>query len=825
MFRREFFQNGLALMSLQFYLHFSRPSLANPQTRGALSDLRANAIIRAASLSQIINSQDLCEGDVVDLPEGQFEIVAAGTYFTNGTTVVDIASGNLQAVLRAGQKVGNSARELISDTRPPTLLLEGTRVETKNHDSYQVLSSTIPDPDIETAGGVKLAMIPKWDSTIFPSQIGITTGLEFTPTQRRTGLQQLIRCAMREQKEVVIPHSELPWAIDAPLRLNGARKLLIHVDGEIENTRDADDYQLNAVFELGNQNPINWTNNKTKLKWMEANPLSAGTDQIVLNKSTDISDNLPVLSIGDIVYVRSKAYRVGFEHDAEHPAFMLCARITGIDNHSGAIFLDRAVCENVTDTLIAKANSSNITDTRGNPIYVADGVHITGSGRLKSKHSVFVRTASLDCTIDVSTLVGSNVLFGNMWANSRVRVDNVIASRKIADIAGCSHESSIEIGKAELFGTGTSGIPAFAIAEGARDMRLHIDQTVAGEWNQNTAFLLIANSRRVRADLGSIFAPRMTSGNGITVTCASAPNSTVARTEDISINLNSANFGQPFRDVYFQDQGGALRRCEIQTGHFVSNPKIAGIELEGNDHCIGSLVRHEVGSIRLSANSTGIRALGCYAEEGLTVESGASLSNHQIRLTSRTLTHLKQGVKNYRSNVASNSTIENDPILVGAFPPNALLPGDEINFQIEGRADGTSGIKKIQIADDDGAIMGLTLNPDEEGNFSIFGTAIVMSDAAIAFSGSRMFQSNTKATPHNLSETYLGKEVAASLDAISKSVNRICALNTPMSTVRTGRSLLKSGYGLFCERWVNSSRDSITIRQASIRVHREGFLT
>lgn len=127
--RRGFFGSGAALLSA------STPSLLLARDKASAG---SDAFPHFDSIEAMKQETNLREGDLCSCPKGRYEIVSSNSYPANDVTVVDLAGGAGQAVLRAGETL-TDMKDLLEDTRPRSWFPEATLVRTgKENFAFEV---------------------------------------------------------------------------------------------------------------------------------------------------------------------------------------------------------------------------------------------------------------------------------------------------------------------------------------------------------------------------------------------------------------------------------------------------------------------------------------------------------------------------------------------------------------------------------------------------------------------------------------------------------------------------------------------------------------
>ncbi|MFW2541587.1 glycosyl hydrolase family 28-related protein [Primorskyibacter sp. 2E107] len=137
------------------------PSL--PMTGSSLKTsldlLRQSVPFKVGSVAELQGLNHLVPGDRCLLPQGAFEIVS-GLGLPASETVIDIANGDLQAVLAAGEPLAN-VDAVLADTRSAAFFESGLCLCTHAEGFvYDVANASATDQHVQTAGGVKLYVRP-----------------------------------------------------------------------------------------------------------------------------------------------------------------------------------------------------------------------------------------------------------------------------------------------------------------------------------------------------------------------------------------------------------------------------------------------------------------------------------------------------------------------------------------------------------------------------------------------------------------------------------------------------------------------------------------
>ena len=763
--------------------------MTGSQLRSTLSSLRSTTVLRATSLAQLALAPDLVAGDVVDLPEGQFEIVAGGSQTANGTTVADLAASGTQAVLRPGQRVETAENDLLTDTRSSQVLPEGTRIETRDGHRYKVLPGADPDPDIETAGGVKLSMVPTWNNTQRPEDLGIDTSGSFTDSQRKAAFQTLIRRAAARKHEILVPKAAGHWRLDAPLNLlDGVR---MNIDGVVENTAVTSAEQ--NLFQLGNQHPAYWKSDSSEITWFECAGVGMG-ETVTLDSGSNRTAGVAAIASGDMIMLRSKAYWLG-AGDHERPLHAMLATVVDVDAGTGVITFDRGIPEAYGDSLIGLPNDDSVTGLTGEGLFATRGVRVFGDGKLVSVRHFISRGGFMDAIIDMAEIDAETVFYSNLMQDSQIRFGKVTVREKLLDCAANSLRSRFVADSVVVQGAGGTGALG-VMNENSAYCTMQVGDILAPAWEASGGNFKFLNSRYCEIDVGTIVMPGCKASfctfeneaypvSGLEVQPLTVGNVFRLR--------GSAQLGSALgRFVYERNVGGEARHNRLTGGTYFGTPSSGyAVEIGGSNTLVEG-VQCEHGALRTNSTTQDAQLRNSHFGDGLSVFTDPNAFAIQ-GITSDSQRLLRAAGRALGSSDTSSTTTANDAVLETVFPAGTLLKGDEILIELAGEITngGAPGAKTLRIADDSGALISVPFLAAEDGSFHV--------EARISVQTTAIY--SVRATG------WMGT------DCVARTAQRL-----------TGLDLAGSSRTMRIERWVEDAGDEIRVDFARIRPSRPGHV-
>ncbi|WP_424934311.1 hypothetical protein [Amaricoccus macauensis] len=149
--RRGFFESGAALAGFGSGALLASGAAAR-EVPGAIPGRK---ILSAGSVLEMRAEEALRIGDFCTCPKGTYSIVAANTYAANGSTVVDLAGIEGQAVLGATEPLSDMA-EMLEDTRPSTWFSEADIVRTRAENyAFEVAQADTSGGLLSNSGGAQ----------------------------------------------------------------------------------------------------------------------------------------------------------------------------------------------------------------------------------------------------------------------------------------------------------------------------------------------------------------------------------------------------------------------------------------------------------------------------------------------------------------------------------------------------------------------------------------------------------------------------------------------------------------------------------------------
>lgn len=764
---------------------FSVPPLpmTGAQLHTALTNIRQSAVLSVSSIAELSLLDTIEEGHVVELPQGQFDIIAGGTLTPNATTVFDLPVSGLQACLRQGQAL-NNVTDLAADTRTLEYFGSNHHVTLSDGTNYTILPDTDTDPDLVTGGGVKMAMISTWNNTQRPEDLGgIDTSENYSDADRAAAIQLLVKRASERNHQVLIPKAPVPWTVNAPLNLYDGTTL--NIDGVLENTSTQTVRQ--NLFQFGNHHPAYWHSDNSGITWYRC-PGVGISETVILESGTNRSAAFSNLSVGDRVLLRSEASWLG-AGDHERPLYAMMANIKAIDELTGQITLDRGVPENYGDCLIGRANDPSVITLLGEDLFASQGVRIFGAGKLVSPRSIFERGGFMDAHVDIAEIDAGNVFFSNMIQDSRIQADKITVRDKLLDCAGNSLRSRFQAGSVIVEGAG-SGKALAAMNENSAFCELHINDLFAPEWQSTGGNLKFLHSRYCSYVIGAAIMPKAVSSFCVFQNSLhdSKP-MTIGNTLTVQKNVMLGDTISRF--IYESNTGGEAAHNTIRGGTYYGTPSTGyAIEL-GGSYSVAENAQFMSGALRTNSTSLGLKIANCYFADGTSFLTSRKEFDIQA-LTSESFRLLRQSEQKLEAGDVSTDTVAQSSVLDSQFPAGSLKPGDEISIKVSGQiTEGESpGEKTIRITDDSGPLATLIFSAGEEDAY---------------FDIELQINIKSKAAYTIMSNAWK---------------NTVCVHR--QSTSRTGLDLDNLGRAFKIERWVENDQDEIRTDYAHIVPFRAG---
>ena len=152
---------------------------------------------------------------------------------------------------------------------------------------------------------------------------------------------------------------------------------------------------------------------------------------------------------GDIVHVRSREYYLaGAPGDV--PLVRTFNRIREDWDGAYPITLEHPILAPIASPLLEPVGREAIPDILNRrPLYVCHGARITGGLDLESRHGhALERGGALACDFHFGRIADLGGLGTNSIDHSHIRVDSIAADRKLVDLGGGFHGTTVDVGEA-----------------------------------------------------------------------------------------------------------------------------------------------------------------------------------------------------------------------------------------------------------------------------------------------------------------------------------------------------------------------------------------
>lgn len=636
--------------------------------------------------------------------------------------------------------------------------------------------------------GFPTPQLARWVNTMFASDysVGETSSGQadgLTSTQRTTRLQALFDKASSLGKELVIPAQSTPFQINFPLYMP-ASPLTVQFGGQLRNSEAVDDDIASCIM-MGNHHPAQYGLYTT---FTAGSPVE-GAQSVFLDSGANRTNGLAAIGADDLVEVWSVQYYIGSGADSKRPLFDLLAKVISTDATTGEIVLDRPLSQTPQGgAIILNASQPGVFDLNGHPIYACYRPRLIGPGGLVTDGDPFSsRAAILDGEVNLGSVQARSLFYGNLMASTTMRVERGEVTRKIADIAGMSHDSKFSAEKIDFLGPGETGIVAIAFNENSRNCELKIGSLVAGGFAQAT-LINFSNTVACVADVRFISAPNV-SNSLLGFANLSQPvvgDQAQPLTHDNVVRVGEAHADGVNRFIFGSNTGGENKRNRVETGRFFGTVGTYAAEFTGEDNYIGPIVC-ESGALRLAADVVNLTVDNAYMDAGVSIASGSLAAHNISNLRSSSQALLRAARASVIVSAASSATTPNSVVLTSVVAAGALIAGDTVTLLVSGTVTGTNDTKTIQFTDNTGALLSLVMAAGTTGAFSLQATVSIQSNARY------------------------------------NEVGYIAGAATPVRTARTGLDLNANGRTFSVERWVTNASDSITVDSASIIPARYGF--
>lgn len=643
--------------------------------------------------------------------------------------------------------------------------------------------------------GITTPQIARWTNTMFPSDVGVGVNDGLTASTRRARLQTALTQASTLGKEFLFPAKHgYVYEIDNNISLRGMDGVVIHLEGDLYNSTpiSAEGGQNQTVFKQGNYHPTYLRlTGSNRLTWFTCGSPVLGASSVTLDSGTNRTDGLAALAVGDLIILRSAAFYLAGAANTDRPDWGQMAEITAIDSGTGVISLSQTLDESVTDCYIAKVDDDNVLDLQGEPLFAAKNISITGPGRIGSVGSAIARTAMYQNEIHLGEIYGESAFYGALFCYTNMSFDNITINGKLADVSCLSHYSNFNFGHCTFEGPG-EGVNMTLIAENSRYIKIKGHSLLAGEYADGVIVALLT-SRKVDVDIDHVVAPAVTaSAISINNALYSGSGQTQPRSHDQSVRFGTfvtGNSGIIGSFVDMGNDGGQLLRPKV-TGTFLGVPTTRAATILGTEADISDAY-FENGEIRLSG-TTQAKMANTFAAGGISYATTTYQQNRISGMDSISWRTFRALSADATPNTTITSTTVGNDIVSFAIPAATIVALDRVTCFISGRVTGTNDAKNIQITDDTGALITLSLLAAFTGAFSV--------ELVVNVSSNTIYMATARA-------------VGTGLSAVLT------------DTRRTGLDLTTNGRTITYEAWVSNASDSIIIDSYRFIPSRAGHVT
>lgn len=435
---------------------------------------------------------------------------------------------------------------------------------------------------------------------LYPAMYDATPDDAITAAQRTARLQAMIDDAEANALEWAIPRYADPYLIDDWLYFgNAGTNNRGHFEGILKSNN------AEAVWCIGNHHPAKYAG----LSWWDCGDPALGADRVTV-ASGDKAAAVAAISVGTMVLVRSAHY---FQSSSVNPLRMspltlLAAHAVSVDETTGVVILDRALdIAPEGGAYITTANQATQSGNDGRAFFMADGLVIEGGGGIETTGTPAPNGGGmLDAHINIGSMKGEEGFYFNTICSSHVHAEHITVTRKLFDLAGMSHHSTISWGRADILGAGDD-VAAGAFNECARAIRVRGGSLIAGEFVGNGNLIAInGGSRGCSLDIDRVVCP------AVTASILQFNNAEITEDGDIKQYVthdNRAKFGivtggASTRYVSGTDQGGENKRNHLDGGRFFG--AITGdhaVEWTGDDFTYSAECQFENGDIYINGSA------------------------------------------------------------------------------------------------------------------------------------------------------------------------------------------------------------------------------
>lgn len=348
--------------------------------------------------------------------------------------------------------------------------------------------------------------------------------------------------------------------------------------GKIVNVRrDGNPQELLALVP-GNYAPSYFA----RARVVACRAVAAGQRQL-----TPVSTRLRLaLKPGDIVHIRSREHYDGGAPGYLLPLVRTFNRVSSDWDERYPIRLDFPILAGIANPLLSVAGSEGVLDALNRrPLYVCYNARILGGLDLESVNGhALERGGALGCEFHFGRISGLSGLHTNSIDHSTIRVDSIAADRKLVDLGGGFHGTTVTVGEATWRKSGRSAdtnlvalnecLTACTVTIGTVDAK-GFDYTGQG-------ICFVGAVSGLTARIGPVLAPDSRGCLFMIVNYRrdSRRGETQSVTSGAKLALSGTTGPNAERYVLFVDQGGRLSDVSVD-GNFRGPVKVAGVTAAG----------------------------------------------------------------------------------------------------------------------------------------------------------------------------------------------------------------------------------------------------
>lgn len=613
---------------------------------------------------------------------------------------------------------------------------------------------------------------------VYPHATALTNELDWAAIQSALN-NASARSVADNQVGVSVPAGH--YIIGQPVRMRHNTALIGEGSPTIESITTSTNSVTKLCLLVGNFHPAHYANLSSKTYNLEN--ISDPAKTITFTTPSQAGN----LAVGVPFMVRSTATFTGGTNPI--PVFHEANIPTAINVASGVVTLKYPIEESVTSPQAVVMDGS-VLDGPGEPIQIVKNVKIDGitfKPNASQQHQWCTLWGAIEATLTNLTIINTrNLLHGNMLCRSFVsNIRGQFSSRAFELKSACCHTIFTDIIATYIENVSPeSGEPLIAIGESAHNVIVKNVIVNAGVWNNQSVLSVTGCAYDIVFD--EVFI-RATSISGTAITLSSATHS--AKLQDISFRnftcYGGSNFPRWMSAGTSGSTGTIPKRYRFQNMKLFGSPTLTSTSAilfsEGTDWDFDDCV-FENGRMGQASNTARFRFMRCKIKNRQASQASSGYLAHIWR--GNQLEEWATSTRVQQTTLAVNSTTANNVVAtytqqIGARPEDQ----DCINFAVEANANGTAGTKTIEIRDNTGSLLSVSIASGTTGLHRINGQVI--------------FRDNT---------TYVATFTVTKPDGTL----------TTARTVRTSMNILNNGRTFTVQGWVANTADSIDFDSISI---------